>query len=570
MSAPYHPIQTAADVMAMVEQSEMPERRKQDMLSAIRRVCDMIGCVPAARKLEVPALRALLAAIRPAAHGISRQTYANARSLFAAAMELAGVIERFPRGAARTAPEWAPLTAAIAKDKRLANGLAAFMNWCAWTGVEPASVDDGILQRFLVWMETRTLYARARNLVRQIPAIWSDARALVPGWPAAELARISFRPVSPNLRWEELPEGLRVDAEGYLKSRAEPDLFSRDPDAPTRPLEPSTVRLQQEHIRIAASVLLRHGASAADLDGLAALVAVDAVRTVLRHYHAQAAGKPNAFAVGIARTLIHIARYSVKVPEDCLAELKKLARLLPAIPFDLTAKNKALLAELENEVVRARLLCLSDALMRDVSVSLQAGRRLKFVEAQVAVAIDILLLAPLRPQNLIELNFSRNFKEPEGPRGKLLIYVPKDATKTKRRDLTFEIPPELAGTIRRYRREILPRLGGDPNGDLFVSEGGGRKSQDTLSDQIIDRIERMVGIHMTPHQFRHLAAALYLETHPEDFQTVSDLLGHSFAKTTLVYAGSSSRRASRAYGKLVIEQRDAAALKQRRSRRRPK
>ena len=64
---------------------------------------------------------------------------------------------------------------------------------------------------------------------------------------------------------------------------------------------------------------------------------------------------------------------------------------------------------------------------------------------------------------------------------------------------------------------------------------------------------------MTPHQFRHLAAVLYLEAHPEDFQTVSDLLGHAFAKTTLIYAGSSSRRASRAYGKLVIEQREAAS-----------
>ena len=108
----------------------------------------------------------------------------------------------------------------------------------------------------------------------------------------------------------------------------------------------------------------------------------------------------------------------------------------------------------------------------------------------------------------------------------------------------------------------------DPSGDLFVSKGGRRKSQETLSQQITETIAKKVGIHMTPHQFRHLAAVLYLEAHPEDFQTVSDLLGHAFAKTTLVYAGSSSRRASRAYGKLVIEQRAAAALKQRRPRRR--
>jgi integrase len=149
----------------------------------------------------------------------------------------------------------------------------------------------------------------------------------------------------------------------------------------------------------------------------------------------------------------------------------------------------------------------------------------------------------------------------------MAAYIPRDATKTKRRDLTFEVPPELAETIRGYRREILPLLGGDPNGDLFVSEGGERKSQETLSQQITETIAKRVGIPMTPHQFRHLAAVIHLEAHPQDFQTVSDLLGHSFAKTTMVYAGSSSRRASRAYGKLIVEQRQAAALKQQPRRR---
>ena len=97
----------------------------------------MIGCSPAALRLDVPELRVKIAAIRPAAHGISPRTFANLRSLFAAAMEWAGVIEHCPRGAAKQDPAWAPLAAAIAGDKRLANGLAAFMNWCARTGVEP-------------------------------------------------------------------------------------------------------------------------------------------------------------------------------------------------------------------------------------------------------------------------------------------------------------------------------------------------------------------------------------------------------------------------------------------------
>jgi hypothetical protein len=54
---------------------------------------------------------------------------------------------------------------------------------------------------------------------------------------------------------------------------------------------------------------------------------------------------------------------------------------------------------------------------------------------------------------------------------------------------------------------------------------------------------------------------VYLQEHPEDFQTVTDLLGHSWSKTTTIYAGSSSRRAGRAYNKLVEEQRQSLQLK---------
>ena len=59
-----------------------------------------------------------------------------------------------------------------------------------------------------------------------------------------------------------------------------------------------------------------------------------------------------------------------------------------------------------------------------------------------------------------------------------------------------------------------------------MTKGGGLKTQETLSQQIIETIADHVGIHMTPHQFRHFAATLYLEARPEDFETVEILLGH--------------------------------------------
>ena len=129
-----------------------------------------------------------------------------------------------------------------------------------------------------------------------------------------------------------------------------------------------------------------------------------------------------------------------------------------------------------------------------------------------------------------------------------------------------EVPDEVAHRLRWYRRHILPRLGADVNGPIFVTEKGIRKSQTTLTVQIIDTIMRHVGIHMTPHQFRHFGATSYLEEHPEDFETAQAMLGHAWSKTTRIYAGSSSRRASRAYNQHLFKQRDALKLMRSRSK----
>ena len=106
------------------------------------------------------------------------------------------------------------------------------------------------------------------------------------------------------------------------------------------------------------------------------------------------------------------------------------------------------------------------------------------------------------------------------------------------------------------------------NGYLFVTEKGIRKGQATLSKQIADAVMRHIGIHMTPHQFRHFGATSYLEQYPEDFGTARAILNHAWSKTTRIYAGSSSRRASRAYNRYLFHQREALRLLRPRRKRR--
>jgi integrase len=389
-----------------------------------------------------------------------------------------------------------------------------------------------------------------------VPHVWNDASTKVNFWPPNRLTPLSFKPPPKHLSWSELSPSFQQDADAYLKLRADPDLFDERPDAPKRPLAATTLRQQREHLRVAASIL---GQGGEPITVLAELVRPEPFKKVLRHYHNRANREPNAFVVGLAKTLIQVAQYYVNATSKDVDELKRSASKLPAVPFDLTVKNKCLLRELESERLRAKLLFLPDQLMNEVAKGLERGR-VRFVEAQVAVAVDVLLALPLRPQNLSNLSWQLNFNEPNGPKGQLLLHIDARDTKTKRQDIVSEVPPDVARRVRWYRRHILPLLDADVNGPLFVTDRGTRKSQATLTRQITDAIVRHVGIHMTPHQFRHFGATSYLEQHPEDFETARAILGHAWSKTTRIYAGSSSRRASRAYNQYLLEQRDALKL----------
>jgi integrase len=551
---------TLRDVLDLIETTQMPDTRRRDMVSAIRRICEMMGSSPGLLSTDVAELRTKLGKILPARHEVTKKTFANQKSLFGSALELAGVIDPMPQGITRKDPRWGPLVKAIAHDKRLSCGLAAFANWCSLNRIHPDDVTDTHVQDFLVWLETRTLCPQPRNVVRRVPNVWNDAAKEIAGWPQVALTPISFCLPSKHLTWEELDQDLYRDAKAYLAMRAEPDLFDENPNAPWRPLAPRTCQLQNKHLRQAASVLVAHGTPVDQITSLGNLVEPEAFKIILRHYHDQAKRKPNASVINLAKTLLQVAKYHNEACEEDLSRLKKLAAKLPSIPIDLTDKNKALMRELDSKRLSAKLIFLPDTLLKHVIDALETPKRC-FVDAQVAVAIAILLVAPVRPENLTLLNWDRHFSEPDGPKGALRLRIPKEETKTKKRELVFELPDDVAAHLHWYRRNILPLLNADMHGDLFVTAKGTRKGQDTFTDQIIDRIESHVGVHMTPHQFRHFAAKLNLDVHPEDFRTVTDLLGHASAKTTQIYAGVSSQRASRAYGKIICDQREALKLK---------
>ena len=363
-------ITTLQDVLNAVQKADLSPVQNRDMISATRRVCEMVGSGPATLPADAPTIRAMVAKIRPAAHGVSHKTWANLLSRFRAALRLAGVIDLMGQGAAMRHPDWAPLIEAVAKDKRHSCGLAAFANWCAVRNISPQHLNDTVVQRFLGWLETRTLCPKPRDVVRRVPHLWNEVSDKIRIWPKIKLTTLSFKSPPRRLQWSDLSESFRRDAQAYLAMRAETDLFDKRPNAPRR-LAESTRRAQSEHIRLAASILIESGVPVEDLSALSDLVELERFKTVLRHYHKRANEQPNAFAICLAKTIIQVAKYYFSAEPEHIAALKGFAAALPPIPFDLTAKNTTLLRQFESEALLAKLIFLPDQLMAEVIATLK-------------------------------------------------------------------------------------------------------------------------------------------------------------------------------------------------------
>ena len=355
---------TLEDVLLAVDLEDDPGLRRRNGRSATERICAMAGVAPPQVVAEAPGIRALLAKARPALHRMTSKTWANLQSRFRRELRRTNVIDPNWQGLAGRYPAWVPLVQAIAGDKRLSTGLASFLNWCSAQGLSPKDVDDAVVQRFHYWLEHRTLCPRPRDVVRQTPRLWNAASDRVEAWPKVRLALISFKAPAKRLQWVGLSASFRTDAEAYLTMRANPDPFDERPSAPIRPLAASTVNQQRVHIRLAASVLVESGLPVKEITSLAALVEPERFKIVLRHYHERANGQPNAFVVGLAKTLIQAAQHYVEVPPEQVAQLKRIAAKLPAVPFELTAKNKAFLRQFEFNRLRAEAYVLAGTVDR--------------------------------------------------------------------------------------------------------------------------------------------------------------------------------------------------------------
>jgi integrase len=275
-----------------------------------------------------------------------------------------------------------------------------------------------------------------------------------------------------------------------------------------------------------ASALVRSGVPAEQLTSIAVLVRPDHVKKALEFLYERAGNRVSATVHMVAFRARQIAQ-DVGLPEQDRARLDEiLAWVNRAAPpkHGLADKNRRLLEHLDDPAFVHRLLTLPSRLMAAARRS--TAFRLALSLARDAVAIEILLTCSMRVGTLIDLRLGETIRKfGEGAEARWVIDLPGDKVKNKQ-PLRYALLPESGQLIEEYLAEWHHRWCGHGVAWLFPDNKGGHVPGKLLSASIANRARRHVGARITAHQFRHLAAELYLREDPNGLGIVSQHLGH--------------------------------------------
>lgn len=542
------PSLTLADALARFEQTAGKEsvaaKQARGAVGTLCRIVRRPSTAIAASSLEIDRL---LAEVPRAARRQGDKTVANIRARLKRWLLQVEKVDRPPRGAPLT-DSWAALEARLTNPS-LRKGLSRLIRYASWRRIEPAAVDDAVLAATAEMVRKVNWGRDVQPFLRQTVSRWNEAAETVPGWPRTRLTSAEQPPRARRLALDVLPTSFREDVDRYLDWLSGRDRLADD--GPARPAAPATLRIRREHLRLAASRLAEHLGTPERVTSLALLVEPANVRAILDRYLSDSEERRlTSFLEGLAATLLAVARTWVRVADADLEQLRKLRRRVATHSNGLTEKNRHLIRQLEDPAVRLKWLELPATLAHQAAtVRLSPARRLQ--RMQIALAIELLLTAPMRMKNLVGLRLGRHVREPTGRQGDVLIVLEEGETKNSQ-PIEYVLGDRSKALLFRYLDEYRSKARPSLHGWLFVRLDGTRVPDAALRDGISKTVQREIGIAMTPHQFRHAAAAILLDARPGALDLVKDLLGHRSIKTTShFYAGMRTPAAAREYGRIL-------------------
>jgi integrase len=542
---------TFADMMEAIRcDLTLSAQQRADLRSALRSFAGLVGqdllAMPALPATYRPQLRRLT----PAVAGLSVKRLANIKAGVLRAMERYGALPR-RNALGPGARAWGPLWDRLNAFQRAE--LSRFIAWCSATGIVPLAVDNTVMERFRQALIGESFVKHPAERVAATCRLWEQVRAAWPDLavPAVSIPRLRKTYVLPAAAF---PGSFITELDRFCERLAGADLFAED--GPPRPLKPVSVKRRRFQVMQLASGCVHNGVAADRIYLLSDLVAPPTLRASLSFFLERAGGKTTTQISQLGHVARMIARHWARCDEETLRQIVHLTAKVSARQRGLTEKNRARLRQFDDRRNLDRLLFYSADVMDELRRTDDGGVRTA-LQAEIAVAVALLLAAPIRLENLVAMRLDVQVLRTRAASGGVWHLV-LAAHETKNREPhEYQLGPETVAVLEEYLGRYHKRLARPGNDHIFPS-GRGHKAPNSLGTAMSKQIFRRTGLEMNAHLFRHLAAKLILEATPGAYGIVQDVLGHRDAATTRShYAGSETTAAARHFDAVIRQTRAA-------------
>jgi len=536
------------DLIARINAADLPKITTQNWCWALRTIARVTGKKCAVIPAHPEYLRRLMAKAAPAAMGLSGPAWNNARSLAGKAMAWAGLTSIPGHYQAPYSRQWASLWTLLPAKTSLTYQLSRFFHYCSANSIGPRDVGDAVFEQFHEALTGESLIDNPYEAYRGAAKSWNNAVERIAGWPQTRVSVPSKRCAPFSLPWSAFPGSLESEVEAHLASLAKVDL---DGDR-SRPMRPATIAKRRKQLLWLSSALVHSGVAASSLDSLEVALAPEMVKRGYEFLLQRREGESFPGLANLAQFLPALARRT-GLPAGTVLALMRFKKALQVKHHGLAERHRATLQRFYDPAAVQALINLPQ-LIRELLVrsGRKGAREAKLL--QTAVAIELLLVAPVRISNLASIEIHRHLVTVRTDPRELHLRFPAHEVKNEQ-DLEFPLPAATLELIDLYLTEYRHLLVKDAGAFLFPGKRSGRpKVAQGLSRQIKKTVHKHTGLEMPAHRFRHATAKIFLDRNPGQYEVVRQFLGHRDIKTTIAfYAGAEGPAAARHYFQTILK-----------------
>ncbi len=475
--------------------------------------------------------------------GVTKRRVRNVKSLALRSMRTVGLSTKLAPYQFTMSKDWQGRYDTL-PDRYFRTTLSRFMRYCSKQSILPSEVDNAVLESFLEALKIESLTKNPKVLYQSVCRLWNKMAKADEDWPRTIL----------TVKCYDIDRTYAIDADlihpelqcandSYLKFLEGSKLFGGLP----KPFRPSSISSTKGNIHRYLSALHHSGFDVMSLRSLEGMVAFPVFKRAMEWLWERNNNKTSCSISGISWTVRCIAVKHLDC-DDATAQLyKKAIESLRVHQIWLSVKNTATLKQFDDKKAVFRFLNYPDDLFEVAKKS--TGQKASLL-AQTAVATLILIFAPMRLKNLQELNIDKNLNWIDD---RLHINIPAEKVKNNE-ELNFILPHEPSIMVREYIDRFRSMFRPEANPFLFPGRNGGPKDDSALRRHISNILFDRTGIHLTTHQFRHVAAKLLLDDRHGHYEVARKLLDHmSMATTYEHYAGAETQAAIDLYDRVILE-----------------